>query len=112
MSESKRTLLTIGVIFIVIAVTLLLYIVGLLSWTLIVPGVFVFSGLWILSLGIMRTNSSGKYERSGFSTMTLGLVAITVGGAWFLFSINWIYSLIVILLAAAGLTIATALQHK
>ena len=44
--------------------------------------------------------------------MALGLVAIAVGGAWALFSINWLYSLIVILLVVAGLAIAAALRHK
>ena len=49
---------------------------------------------------------------AGFSTLALGLIAIAVGGAWMLFSINWLYSLIVILLVAAGLAIAAALQRK
>ena len=42
----------------------------------------------------------------------LGLVLIAVGGAWFLFSFNWLYSLVVILLVVAALAIAAALKRK
>jgi hypothetical protein len=39
-----------------------------------------------------------------------GLIAL--GVAWYLFGINWIYSLVVILLAIAALAIATSLRRK
>jgi|WetSurMetagenome_2_1015567.scaffolds.fasta_scaffold864376_1 hypothetical protein len=111
-SDSSRTLLTIGVFFLTIVVAVLLYVAGLMDWTLIVPVVFLLNGLWFLALGAIRMSKPGLYERSPFSTMALGLVAIAVGGAWFLFSFSWLYSLIVILLVAAALAIAAALQHK
>ncbi|MGD6807221.1 MAG: hypothetical protein ACQCN4_09725 [Candidatus Bathyarchaeia archaeon] len=112
MSESNRTLLTIGVFFLTIVVAVLLYVVGLIDWTLIVPVVFLLSGLWFLALGAMRMGKPVKYERSPFSTMALGLCAIAVGGAWLLWGINWLYSLIVILLAVAALAITAALRRK
>lgn len=112
MSESNRQLLTIGVFILTIVVAIVLYVAGLIDWTLIVPVVFLLSGLWMLALGAIRMSKPIKYERSGFSTVALGLIAIAVGGAWMLFSINWLYSLIVILLVAAGLAIAAALQRK
>lgn len=110
--ESNRQLLTIGVFILTIVVAILLFIVGVIDWTLIVPVVFLLSGLWFLVLGAMRMGKPIKYERSGFSTMALGLVAIAVGGAWILFSVNWLYSVVVILLVVAGLAIAAALRHK
>ncbi len=111
--ENSRSLLSIGVFFITIVVALLLYLAAVVTdWLLIVPLVIIFNGLWFLVLAIIRVGSTGKYERSPFSTAAIGLVATAVGGAWFLFSYNWIYSLIVILLVVAGLAIAAAIQHK
>ncbi|MCL5878032.1 MAG: hypothetical protein M1540_09505 [Candidatus Bathyarchaeota archaeon] len=111
-SESNRNLLTIGVFILTIVVAILLYVAGLINWTLIVPVVFLLLGLWFLVLGAIRMDKPAKYERSGFSTMALGLIALAVGGAWFLWSINWLYSIIVILLVVAALAIAAALKRK
>jgi hypothetical protein len=112
MSESSRNLLTIGVFILTIVVAIVLYVAGLIGWTLIVPMVLLLSGLWMLALGAIRAGKPVKYERSSFSTMALGLCAIAIGGAWFLFSFNWLYSLIVVLLVVAGLAIAAALRCK
>ncbi len=112
MSESNRNLLTIGVFIITIVVAILLYAVGLIDWTLVVPVVLVLSGIWMLALGAIRASKPLKYERSSFSTMALGLVAIAVGGAWFLFYYNWIYSLVLILLVIGALAITAALKRK
>jgi len=111
-SESNRQLLTIGVFILTVVVAILLYAVNLIDWTLIVPVIFLLSGLWMLALGAIRMGKPVKYERNAFSTMTLGLIAIAVGGAWFLFSFNWLYSLVVILLVVAALAIAAALKRK
>jgi hypothetical protein len=111
-SESNRTLLTIGVFFLTIVVAILLYVAAVIDWTSIVPVVLVLSGLWMLALGAIRMGKPVKYERSSFSTIALGLVAIAVGGAWFSFAINWLYSLVIILIVVAALAIAAALQRK
>lgn len=112
MSESNPQLLTIGVFFLTVVIALLLFAGGLIDWTLIVPMVLVLSGLWMLVLGAIRLGRPVKYERSGFSTMALGLIAIAVGGAWYLFYYSWIYSLIVILLVFSALAIIAALKRK
>jgi len=112
MSESNRNLLTIGVFILIVVVSIVLYVVGLIDWTLIVPVVLLLSGLWLLALGAIRAGQPVKYERSAFGTIGLGLVAIAVGGAWFLFGTNWLYSLILILVVVAGLAIAAALKRK
>jgi hypothetical protein len=112
MSESSRNLLTIGVFVITIIVAILLYVAAVIDLTSIVPVVLLLSGLWLLALGAIRASKPVKYERSSFSTIALGLVAIAVGGAWFFFAINWLYSLVIILIVVAALAIAAALQRK
>jgi len=113
-SESnKRMLLSIGFFFISIVVAVLLYIAGAITdWVLMVPLVFLLNGLWFFALGAVRMGKPVKYERSPFGTVAIGLIAVAVGAAWFVFSINWLYSLIVILLVIAALAIAAALQRK
>ena len=112
MSESNRQLLSIGIFFLTVVVAILLFAVGLIGWTLIVPVVLVLSGLWALVLAGLRASKPQKYERGTFSTMALGLGMIAVGGAWFLYSINWLYSLVLILLVLGALAIAAALKRK
>lgn len=112
MSESSRQLLSIGVFFITIVVAVLLFAVGLIGWTLIVPVVLVFSGCWALVSAGIRASKPVKYERGSFGTMALGLCMIAVGGAWFLFAFSWLYSLILILLVLGALAIVAALKRK
>ena len=112
MAESKRQLLSIGVFFIIIVVAILLVAVNVISWWLIVPVILVLAGVWTLALAAMRSSSPQKYERGAFSTMGFGLLMIAVGGAWYLFSINWLYSLALILVVLAALVIAAALMRK
>ena len=111
--ENSRGPLSIGMFFVTIVVALLLYLAAMVTnWVLIIPLVILFNGLWLPVLGAMRMGSAGKYERSPFSTAALGLIAIAVGGAWFLFSLNWIHSVIVVLLVVAGLAITSAIKRK
>lgn len=112
MSESKRQLLSIGVFFIILVITILLVAVNMLAWTLIVPLVLALFGVWILALAALRGANPQKYERSSFSTMALGLCLIVIGGAWYLFAFNWLYSLALILLALGAIAIAAALRRK
>jgi O-antigen/teichoic acid export membrane protein len=112
MAESKRQLLSIGVFFVILVVGILLVAVNVLAWTLVVPIVLALFGIWMLALAAMRGASPQKYERSSFSTMALGLCLIVVGGAWYLFAFNWLYSLALILLALGGIAIAAALRRK
>jgi hypothetical protein len=44
--------------------------------------------------------------------MAMGLGLIVLGGAWYLFPYNWLYSLALILLALGGIAIASALRRK
>ena len=112
MSESNRQLLTIGVFFITVVVALLLSVIVLADWFLFIPIVLVLSGCWALALTGIRASKPQKYERGTFSTMALGLCMIAVGGAWFLFAISWLYSLVLILLVLGALAIVAALRRK
>jgi hypothetical protein len=112
MAESRRQLLSIGVFIIIIVVAILLYATGLIDWTLIFPIIFVLSGCWTLVLAGVRASTPQKYERGAFSTMGLGLLMIAVGGAWYLFAINPLYSLALMLLVLGALAIAAASRRK
>jgi len=112
MAESKRQLLSIGVFLLIIVAVILLFAVNLIQWTLIIPLILVLSGCWTLVLAGMRASNLQKYERGAFSTTGLGLLMIAVGGAWYLFGINWLYSLALILLILAAIAIAAALRRK
>ena len=112
MAESRRETLSIGVFLIIIVVAIMLYVTSLIDWTLIVPVVLVLSGCWTLVLAGMRASNPQKYERGAFSTMSLGLLLIAVGGAWYLFAFNPLYSLALVLLVLGALAIAAALRRK
>ena len=112
MSSSDRQLLTFGVFLIIIVVGILLAVAGVIGWGLFVPVVAVLSGCWVIALAGMRANKPQKYERGTFSTMAGGVGLIVLGAAWYLFGINWIYSLIVILLAIAALAITASMRRK
>jgi hypothetical protein len=112
MSNSDRQLLSFGVFLIIIVVGILLAIAGIIGWGLFIPVVAVLCGLWAITLSGMRTSKTQKYDRGFFSTMASGASLIALGAAWYLFGINWLYSLVVILLVIAALAIATSLRHK
>ena len=113
MAESRRETLSVGVVLIILVVAIMLYATQVISdWTLIFPLVLVLSGCWSLVLAGMRASNPQKYERGAFSTMGLGLLLVAVGGAWYLFSFNPLYSLALVLLVFAALAIAAALRRK
>jgi fatty acid desaturase len=112
LSESRRQLLTIGASFIIFVVAILLVATQIIGWDLFVPVILVLLGVWMLALAAMRGATPQKYERSMFSTLNMGLILIAVGGAWYLATFNWLYSLALILLVLAAIAIAAALKRK
>jgi hypothetical protein len=110
--SSDRQLLSIGVFLVIIVVGLLLVVAKTIDWDLFVPVVLVLSGCWTIALAGMRASKPQKYERGTFSTLAAGLGLIAVGGAWYLFGINPLYSLVLILLLIAALAIAAAPKRK
>jgi hypothetical protein len=112
MAEDRRQLLTIGVFFIVLVVAILLAATQTISWWLFVPVIMVLFGIWMVALAAIRGANPQKYERGAFSTAIMGLLLVAVGGAWYLFSSNWLYSLALILMVLAAAAIAAALKRK
>jgi len=112
MAEDRRTLLSVGAFFIILVVSLLIALQVFNDWTLTFPLVLLLFGVWMLALAGMRGSNPEKYARSAFSTMSLGLILIAGGGAWYLFSVYWLYSLVLILLVFGALAIAAALKRK
>ena len=112
MAEARRQLLTVGVLLIVIVLALLL--APFIGWGLVIPVVLLLFGLWMLALAAMRGANPQKYERSSFSTLSLGLLLIVVGGAWSILVLgyNWVYAIALILLVFAALAIAVAMKRK
>jgi len=113
MAESRREMLSIGVFLIIVVAAIVLYAAQVIpDWTLIFPVIFVLSGCWLLALAAMRVSNPQKYERGAFNTMGMGLLLIALGGAWYLFAFNSLYSLALILLVVGALAIAAALRRK
>jgi hypothetical protein len=113
LAESGREMLSIGVFLIIIVVAIMIYAAQVITdWTLIFPLIFVLYGCWTLVLASMRASNSQKYGRGAFSTLSLGLILIALGGAWYLFAFNPLYSLAIILLVFAALSITAALRPK
>ena len=113
MSKSNRNLLTIGVFFVIIVVAILLYPANVThNWAYIFQLIIFLFGVWILILAAMRAASPQKYERSPYSTVQMGVLLMALGGAWFLWSYSWIYSIALLLLALAAIAITSALRRK
>jgi len=112
LSEARRELLTLGAFFVILVVAIVLYAAGIIDWILIAPVVLILFGVWMIVLAVMRGSSPQKYERGAFSTLSIGLLLIAVGGAWYLAGFNWLYAAALVLLAVAALAIAAALKRK
>ena len=114
MAEGRdRGLLSIGIFLIVLVVSILFYVpLELIQWYLIPPMILALYGLWTITLAGIRGSRPGKYERGPFNTLAWGLLLIAIGGAWFFFSVNWIYSLVIILLVLGLLAVTAALRRK
>lgn len=113
---ADRNLLTIGALFVIIVVSVLLYVpTGLLTaWWMVFATMIVLFGFWLIALAVMQRSNPEKYGRGAFSYFGWGLLLIALGGAWFLYypPYGWVYSLAVILLVLAALAIAAAFRRK
>lgn len=112
MSESRGALLSLGIFLIIIATVAVFLVAGIIDWTLIVPVVLVLSGCLLTASAAYKPSTSQKYQPSAFYSLTSGLFLIALGGAWYLFRFNWLYSLILILLVLGAVAIASALRRK
>jgi hypothetical protein len=110
----ERNLLTIGAIFVIIVISVLLYTpLDLLTAWLIPATMIVLFGCWLIALAGMQQSNPEKYGRGAFSNFGWGVLVAAVGGAWFLYAYNLgIYSLVLILLVLGALAIAAAFRRK
>jgi hypothetical protein len=112
---ADRNLLTIGALFVIIVVSVLLYILplGLLTeWWMVPATLIMLFGVWLMVLSGMQHSNPEKYGRGAFSYFGWSLLLVAVGGACFLYMLNWVYSLAVILLVLGALAIAAAFRRK
>ena len=113
MSESRRQLLSIGVLLIIIVVAILAYAAKLIGvWLNIFPTIFILFGAWELIMAFMRAQSPQRYERTPFGTLEMGIIIIALGVAWLVYRTNWLYSLAVLILMLGAIAIASALRRK
>ena len=113
MAESRRQLLSIGVLFIIAVVAILLYAAKLIgSWLNIFPVIFILFGAWEVVMAFIRAQSPQKYERTPFGTLEMGIIIIALGVAWLVYSTNWLYSLALLILVLGAIAITSALRRK
>jgi len=111
--NGNRGLLSIGIFLMILVVSIILYTpLGLINWSLIPALILALYGCWTIALAGMRTSNPHKYERGPFSTFAMGLILIAIGGAWFTYSIEPLYSLATILLVLGVLAITAAFKRK
>jgi hypothetical protein len=111
-SSANRTLLSIGVFFVVLVISIILAALALIDWWTAPALVIALLGVWVVALGAMQASNPQKYGRSAFSLYGWGLLLIAIGGAWFLYGFGWIYSIAIILIALGGLAIAAAFRRR
>ena len=114
MSEGKRSLLSIGVFLLIIVAVIVLFATNFITLAIVIPLILMLSGIWVLAMAGMRSQNPQKYERDAFSTLSMGLLLVAIGGAWFIYGygFGWLYSLVVILVVLAVLAIAAAMKRK
>lgn len=111
MANTDRQLLTIGVFLVVIFVAIVLAVSTIIDWINTVPFCLLLFGGWMLVLAELQRSNPEKYAQSAFSSLQLGLLLAGIGGAWFLFAYNWLYSIAVLVLVFGLIAITTALHH-
>jgi len=113
MSDSRRQLISIGVFCIVLVVAILLLTAGALGdWLNTFPTVFLLFGIWLLVLAAMSAKNPQRYEREPFSVAGMGILLMTLGGAWLLFKSNALYSIALIVLVIGIVALVAALRRK
>ncbi|KPV63107.1 MAG: hypothetical protein AOA65_1501 [Candidatus Bathyarchaeota archaeon BA1] len=111
MPKRPSGLLSFGVLAVIVAICLIAYMpLQLITVNAIIPLILAFFGVWVLILAGIKSKGVEKYERGAFSTFGWGILLIAIGGAWSLAGVNWIYSLILLLLTIGVLAVAAALR--
>ena len=112
MAESRNSILSLGVFLVIVVVSIVLFMAGLIDWTLIVPVIMVLSGGWLIILTAMRGSNVNKYITSAFSFAATGVVLIAIGVAWYAFRFGFLYSVVIILLVLGAIAIIAAVRTR
>jgi len=106
-------MISFGALLIIVAISLLLYTpLGVIEFEMITPLILFLFGLWIIGLSGFKAARPARYERSAFSTFAWGILITALGGAWFLYGVNWVYSFVLLLLVIAVLIIVSTFKPK
>ena len=113
MANKPFNLLSYGVFFILVALSLALSAAGLIGLVEVPSVVIALTGVWIIVLAGLQTGRQEKYGRSTFSTFSWGIIISTLGLVWFLFirQILINYLPVIFLLVIGILIIAAALRY-
>lgn len=105
-------MLSIGVLLIIMVIVILLTAFQVIGTGLVVPVFLVLTGCWTIAIAFISPPQQKKTSSYAFGIVGLGVFLIAVGVAWYIFSINWLFSLAVVLLTLGATAIAAALLRK
>jgi hypothetical protein len=113
MAKRPFNLLSYGVFFVLVALSLALSAVGLIGLVEVPSVVIALTGIWIIVLAGLQIGRTEKYGRSTFSTFSWGVLISTLGLVWFLFNRQILvnYLPVIFLLVIGILIIAAALRY-
>ena len=111
MSANYRNLLSLGVLLIIAVAVILLTAFQTISIRLIVPIFLVLAGCWTLALAFMRSTRP-KHATGTFGTICFGVFFIASGFAWYIFPVNWLFSIALTLSVLGAIAISAALLRK
>jgi hypothetical protein len=114
MSNWRQETLTIGAFIIIVAVVILAAAIPSppISWGETAPLIIALYGCWLIVAAGLRTRNPSKYARSAFSLFGWGMILAAIGfGLDFTYrGMNWIYTIVVILLLLGSLAVVAALK--
>lgn len=112
MRENYLNMLSLGVLLIILVVVILLTALQIIGVGLIIPIFLVLIGCWTMALSFMHSSQPNKRASYVFGTLGLGVVLIALGIAWYIFPINWLFSIALILAVLGALAIVEALRNR
>lgn len=113
MAKKPLGLLSFGVFFVLIALTLAMSALGVIGLVEVPSLVIALSGVWIIVLAGIQIGRTEKYGRSAFSTFSWGVLISVLGLAWFLYIRQILVNFlpVILLLALGTLIIVAALRY-
>lgn len=106
-------LISYGVALIILAISLILPAMQIVTWNESPALILVFLGGWMMILAVIKIRYPQKYARGPFSTFSWGALTTAVGSLWMLNirGIPFVYSVAAIAILLGGIAIALSLIH-